>query len=90
MVDDRTRTRSLLEPEPKLEKILVRELVGRSNETGDIDDGVLALPIVMPLGLIRNTRPLDWSWPSMAEGVVPVTRLRTALAPDCWRNRVIS
>src|SRR6476469_1118529 len=44
----------------------------------------------MPLGLIRNTRPLDCSAPKIWEGLLPVTRVRTALAASGWRKRVTS
>src|SRR5207244_9912176 len=47
-------------------------------------------PKVMPLGLIRNTRPLELKVPRMSEGSPPVTRLSTALCVFCWMNLVIS
>ena len=47
-------------------------------------------PMNTPLGLMRNTRPLDSSCPRMLEDPLPITRLSTAeLAPD-WMNRVNS
>ena len=48
------------------------------------------LPNTMPLGLIRNTRPLDCSAPRMLDGSAPVTRLSTALAAFCCTKRVNS
>ena len=48
------------------------------------------LPNTMPLGLIRNTRPLDCKAPRMREGSLPVTRLSTALAAFCCTKRVSS
>ncbi|MNO02301.1 hypothetical protein D3C81_2226570 [compost metagenome] len=36
---------------------------------------------VMPAGLIRNTCPLDFSWPLMRLAELPVTRL---IAVACW------
>ena len=48
-------------------------------------------PTVTPLGLIRNTRPFESSWPSSAECSGPVTRLSTALAaPDCTKRATSS
>ena len=47
-------------------------------------------PIVIPFGLTRNTRPLDCSEPSMADGLRPTTRFSTLLDCDCWMKRVIS
>ena len=47
-------------------------------------------PKMMPLGLIRNTRPLDSIWPRMADGFCPTMRLSTALLALRCRKRVIS
>ena len=44
----------------------------------------------MPLGLIRNTRPLDCSVPRIEDGFWVLTRFRTADRFDCWMNLVIS
>jgi hypothetical protein len=48
------------------------------------------LPMTMPLGLIRYTRPFDCNCPSSSEGVAPVTRLSTAEAAPDWTKRVVS
>ena len=47
-------------------------------------------PKSTPLGLIRNTLPLDCRLPRMSEGSTPVTRFSTALEADCWRKLVAS
>ena len=40
--------------------------------------------------MIRNTRPLDKSWPWILEISAPTTRFSTALEDDCWTKRVSS
>ena len=47
-------------------------------------------PNTMPLGLIRNTRPLDCRLPRMTDGSTPVTRLSTWLVAFCCTKRVSS
>ncbi len=47
-------------------------------------------PTTTPLGLIRNTRPFESSWPRSADCPGPVTRLSTALAAPLWMKRVTS
>ena len=48
-----------------------------------------ALPMMMPLGLIRKTWPLAFSWPNSCEMSGPTTRFRTALAADGCTNCVV-
>ena len=47
-------------------------------------------PNTMPLGLIKNTRPLDCSLPKISDGFSPTTRLSTWLAAFCCTKRVSS
>ena len=47
-------------------------------------------PNTMPFGLMRNTRPLEDSWPRISDGLRPTTRFSTALWADGWMKRVAS
>ena len=47
-------------------------------------------PNTMPLGLTKNTRPLDCRLPKMTDGSTPVTRFSTWLLALCCTKRVSS
>ena len=48
------------------------------------------LPMNTPLGLSRNTRPLDRSWPRICDAPLPTTRFKTVEAALDWMKRVVS
>ncbi len=47
-------------------------------------------PITNPLGLIKNTRPLEVKLPRISEGMPLTTRFKTDESVLFWRNRTAS